>query len=133
MTTDISARIEETIRKHHGVAHLATAVDGRPHVAPVFYYYESGAVYVITGGQKLGNLRENPRVAVSLYEHVGDHPEDVRQVVILGTANLVDDWIRVKAYGDRIRGKYYGETSDEWPTRDSTLVRIDIGSISCRG
>jgi len=135
MTTDgrLTEEAERTIQRHEGVAHVATAVDDRPHVAPVFYHYEDGSIYLVTGGQKLRNLRQNPRAAVSLYERAGEHPEDVRQVVLLGTVTLIDDdWDRIKAYGDRIRTEYYGEPSDEWPTRESTLVRIDIGSVVSR-
>lgn len=126
----ISPGDETVIREHDGVAHIATAVDDAPHVAPVFYRYEDRRVYFITDGKKLANLRENPRVSVGLYEETGPHPEEVRQATILGTATIVDDWGQTKEYGDAIRRKYYGEPSDKWPTRDDTLVRVDIGSVS---
>lgn len=132
MTGDrsVSADSARTIRRHDGVAHVATTVNERPHVAPVFYIYENGTVSFITGGKKLENIRANPRVAISLYEQLGGHPEDVRQATILGTAALItDEWERVKQYGDMIRTEYYGEPSDQWPTRDSTLVSVDIGSV----
>lgn len=125
----ISDDAERTIRRHDGVAHVATSVDDRPHVAPVFYHYEAGSLYFVTGGRKLANLRANPRVAVGLYEKVGEHPEDVRQATILGTATVIEEWEQVKEYGDRIHEAYYGETSDEWSSRDSPLVQVDIGSV----
>lgn len=130
MTDQLTDEQERRIERHDGVAHLATTVDDRPHVAPVFYYYEDGSLYVVTGGKKLENARRNERVAVSLYERVGDHPEDVLQATVLGTATVVDDPERVKAYGDRIRTKYYGSTSEAWPTEDDTLLRIDVGSVA---
>ena len=127
----ISPDDETVIREHDGVAHIATAVDDEPHVAPVFYHYEDGRVHFITGGQKLANLRENPRVSIGLYEDTGATPEDVRQATILGTATIIDnDWDRIKEYGDAIRRKYYGAPSGEWPTKDDTLVRVDIGSVT---
>lgn len=124
---------EETIRRHDGVAHVAMSVDDRPHVAPVFYHYEDGSLYFVTGGRKLANVRENPRVAVGLYEKVGEHPEDVRQATVLGTATVIEEWAVVKEYGDRIHEEYYGTVSDEWPSGESTLVRVDVGSVSHRG
>ncbi len=88
-------------------------------------------MYFITGGTKLENLQANPKVAISLYEQTGPGPEDVRQATLLGTAELVtDDWERIKRYGDAIRTEYYGEPSDGWPTRDSTLVCVDIASVT---
>ncbi len=129
----ISPEAAGTIRSHDGVAHVATSVDDRPHVAPVFYHYEDASLYFVTGGRKLANVRENPRVAVGLYESTGEHPEDVRQATVLGTATVIEEWERVKDHGDTIRAKYYGETSDGWPTRGDTLVRVDVGSVSFRG
>ena len=127
----VPSEAERRIDGHEGVAHVATSVGARPHVAPVFYYYEDERLYLVTGGKKLENLRENPRVAVSLYERVGDHPEEVWQATVRGTATVVeDDWEQLKEYGDAIRRKYYGEASDEWPTEDDVLVRIDVGSVT---
>lgn len=123
--------VEQRIDGHEGVAHIATSVSDRPHVAPVFYYYENEQVFFITGGKKLENIRENPRVAIGLYEHVGNHPEAVWQATIRGTADLIeDDWEAIKKYGDKIRSKYYGETSDDWPTEENILVRLSIASVT---
>lgn len=129
----VPAEAEERIAGHDGVAHVATSVADRPHVAPVFYYYEDEALYLVTDGKKLENMRRNPRVAVGLYDRVGDHPEAVWQATVRGTATVIEDeWERLESYGDAIRRKYYGEASDEWPTRTDTLVEIDIGSVSFR-
>lgn len=53
-------------------AHVATSVDDRPHVAPVWYLYDDGVVSFVTSGRKLRNLRQNPRVALSI-EDQGNH------------------------------------------------------------
>lgn len=129
--TAIPPSAKRRIHAHDGVAHVATTVEDNPHVAPVFYHYEDGTIYFITGGKKLANLRANPRIALGLYEQTGPHPEDVRQATILGTATIIDDdWERIKHYGDAIREAYYGEPSDEWPTPESTLVKVTIGSVT---
>lgn len=93
MTADgpISTNAHKTITRHDGVAHVTTSVADRPHVAPVFYHYESGCLYFIPDGRKLENLRANPRTAISLYEKAGNGPEDVRQATILDTSTIIDD------------------------------------------
>lgn len=129
----VPPRAENRIAGHDGVAHVATAVEDRPHVAPVFYYYEDETLYVVTDGKKRENARRNPRVAVGLYDRIGAHPEDVWQATVRGTATVIEDeWERLESAGDAIRRKYYGETSEAWPTRTDTLVEIDVGSVSFR-
>ncbi len=74
----------ETLLSEESVmAHLATCSDGRPHVAPVWYHYGDGTVSILTGGRKLANIRENPRVAVSFQKD---------------TAGKQNGWLR---YGER--------------------------------
>jgi len=74
-------------------AHVATAVDDRPHVAPVWYGYRDGRVYFETGGRKLANLRENPRVALSIERAEG--ASVAWNVTLLGRATVVDDPTRI--------------------------------------
>ncbi|MFC3476562.1 pyridoxamine 5'-phosphate oxidase family protein [Halobacterium litoreum] len=88
-------------------AHVATSVDDRPHAAPVWYGYRDGVVSFITGGRKLANARENPRVALSI-ERARDG--DVAwNVTLLGRASVVDDADRIEAASDWIYDKYDGE------------------------
>lgn len=70
-------------------AHLATSVNDRPHVAPVWYGYRDGALYFMTGGKKLANIRQNPRVSISIEDAVGG--EVAWNVTLLGRATVSDD------------------------------------------
>lgn len=105
------------------MAHLATCVDGRPHVAPVWYHYADGTMEVLTGGRKLANLRENPRVAVSVQKDTRGRAE--WRVTIRGTAAVVEDEAETAAATRRINPRY---GADETAYPENTLVRIEVGS-----
>ncbi|MEY7848736.1 pyridoxamine 5'-phosphate oxidase family protein [Natrarchaeobius sp. A-rgal3] len=109
------------------MAHLGTCLEGRPHVAPVWYRYEDGFVEIVTTGRKLANVRENPRVALSIQ---ADEGGDARWMVsVLGTATVVEDEAEATAARRRINEKY-GATADAY--EENTLVRIDVGSATYR-
>jgi len=47
----VPAQVEELIPSLRLSAHVATSVDGRPHVAPVWYVYDDGVLpFVAIGG-----------------------------------------------------------------------------------
>ena len=112
-------------------AHLATSVDDRPHVAPVWFVYEDGHLLVLTGGKKLANIERNPRVAASIEQSDGEH----WLVVVRGTATVVDDRDRVREVARRLFEKYTGDASSADYTDDDgdpegTLVDVRIGSAT---
>jgi len=112
------------------MAHLATSVDDRPHVAPVWYAYDGDAgpaVYLTTTGRKLRNLRANPRVALSFQRDVDGDAQWM--VAARGTATVLEDDESFGRWNARICRKY-GADPDAWD--DNTLVRVDLGSATCR-
>lgn len=109
------------------MAHLGTSVDGRPHVAPVWYRYADGIVEIVTTGRKLANVRRNPRVALSVQKDEAGHTRWM--VSLLGTATVVDDEAETAAARRRINDKY-GADPDAYA--DNTLVRIEVGSATYR-
>ena len=124
---DVHPEVEERITGEPLMAHLATCAGGRPHVAPVWYEYADGTVEVVTSGRKLANLRENPRVSLSIQKDEAGHTEWM--VTLLGTATVVDDADETREANRRINEKYdappdaYGENQ---------LVRIDVGTATYR-
>ncbi|QCJ46294.1 MULTISPECIES: pyridoxamine 5'-phosphate oxidase family protein [Haloprofundus] len=125
MSDTVPPEVEERITAKPTMAHVATCVDGRPHVAPVWYHYDDGALELLTTGKKLENVRRNPRVAVSIQED--DAGEAKWRVTLLGTATVVDDDEETAAAARRINPKY-GAEPDAWS--GNTLVRIDIGTTT---
>lgn len=109
------------------MAHLATSVDDRPHVAPVWYRYDDGVVEVVTTGRKLENVRQNPKVALSIQQD--DDGEARWTVTLLGTASVVEDAVESRRAIGRINAKY-GASEDAY--EGNTLVRIDVGSATYR-
>lgn len=123
MPHPVPPEAEELLASEPLMAHFATCADGRPHVAPVWYHYADGVVEVLTGGQKLANVRKNPRVAVSIQKDVGGNAEWM--VSLRGTATVVEDPDARRAAAERINPKY-GAPADEYP--ENVLVRVAVGS-----
>lgn len=121
------------------VAHLATAVDGRPHVAPVWYGYDDDTLTVLTGGRKLENLKANPRVALSIQRD--DEGVMEWMATVRGTASVTEDPDAVNAAARRVYTHYLGEDLDDWaPVHRAALsddpnvalVEVDVGSAAVR-
>jgi nitroimidazol reductase NimA-like FMN-containing flavoprotein (pyridoxamine 5'-phosphate oxidase superfamily) len=127
MSEAVPAEAEELLSSEPLAAFLATSVEDRPHVAPVWYRYEDGVVEVVTTGRKLANLRENPRAALAVQKATAGIPEWT--ATVLGTATVVEDGEPSRAAIRRINEKY-GVEPDAWA--ENVLVRIDAGSASYR-
>ena len=133
MAQPVPEEVESLLTGGPVAAHLATCVDDRPHAAPVWFRYvpadgdERPVIEVMTTGRKLANIRENPRVALSIQESDAGHPEWT--VTVRGTATVVEDGERTREANRRINRRY-GADPDDWS--DNTLVRIAVGSASHR-
>lgn len=61
----------DTLLSKTATGSLATLnEDGTPYVTPVHYLYYKGALYIhgLPQGQKVGNIRANPSVSMTVYE-----------------------------------------------------------------
>ncbi|QSX00106.1 pyridoxamine 5'-phosphate oxidase family protein [Haloterrigena alkaliphila] len=120
---------ERLLESEPVMAHLGTCVEGRPHVAPVWYRYvpEEEVVEIVTTGRKLANIRQNPRVSLSIQK---DEAGKTRWMVsLLGTATVVDDPDETAAARRRINEKYDAEPA---AYAENTLVQVAVGSASYR-
>lgn len=126
MSETVTPKAEELLTTEPLVAHLATSTNDRPHVAPLWYRYEDGRIVVMTTGQKLSNLKENSRVALSIQKDYGGHPEWM--VTIKGTATVIENAKTNREQNRKLNRKYDVE-DDAWED-ENTLVRIDIGVVS---
>jgi len=125
MANPVPAAAEELLTSQPLMAHFATCTEGRPHVAPVWYRYDEGTVEVLTTGQKLANVRENPRVAISVQKD--EEGQAQWMVTLRGTATVVEDEEERRQAAARINPKY-GAEPDEYP--ENVLVRVEVGSAS---
>ena len=129
MSDPVPPEIEALIADAPVMAHLATCVDGRPHVAPVWYHYADGSVEVLTTGRKLTNMRENPRVAISIQHDVEGRTEWM--VTMRGRATIVEDEDAIRRAAGRINPRYPEDASiTAYP--ENVLVRIAIASATYR-
>lgn len=124
MTQTVPADVETWLTDTKTVAHLATCTDSRPHVAPVWYRYDDGTVQVTVTGKKLENIRENPRVALSIQADENGIPEWM--VTIRGTATVLDD-PESTVQNRRLNQKYDVEPA-AW--EENRAVSIEVGSVT---
>ncbi|ELY68717.1 pyridoxamine 5'-phosphate oxidase family protein [Natrinema versiforme] len=123
----VPAEAERLLESEPLMAHLGTCAEGRPHVAAVWYRYADGVVEIVTTGRKLANIKDNPRVALSIQQD--DAGQTQWMVSLLGTATVVADEAETAAARRRINEKYDAEPD---AYADNTLVRIDVGSATYR-
>jgi PPOX class probable F420-dependent enzyme len=124
----VEPAVVDRIRGQPYSAFLATSVDDRPHVAPVWYLYEDGHVYLFTQGQKLANLRRNPRVALAV-----EAPDSAWFVMLRGTARTATDRDRRRGIADRLFGQYVDDDSayrDAEGDPQGALVDVEVGSAT---
>ena len=121
---DVPDEVADLIADATVSAHVATSVDDRPHVAPVWYVYDDGVVSFVTSGKKLRNLRENPRVALSVEETGPDGVE--WSATLLGTAEVVEGPETVTPVADRIYEKY--DSTEDYGFQP--LVRVTVRSAT---
>ena len=91
--------------------------DGWPHVAPMWYFLdgERVAFRTFTKSQKIVNLERNPKITVLL--EAGKAYEELRGIMIKGTARLVDDPAQVLAM--------YGELSRQYAFVGTEVVPLE--------
>ncbi|WP_338728833.1 pyridoxamine 5'-phosphate oxidase family protein [Haladaptatus sp. DJG-WS-42] len=126
----VSPTIERLLSSGRASAHLATSHDDRPHVAPVWYVYDNSKLYLMTGGRKLRNIAENPRVAIS----IENTRESYWAVSILGMARIVTDREKVTEIRRKLNAKYRTTATDGGESGyEYRLVEIEIGSATRAG
>jgi nitroimidazol reductase NimA-like FMN-containing flavoprotein (pyridoxamine 5'-phosphate oxidase superfamily) len=132
MSTTVSSEIEERIGGATLSAFLATSVDDRPHVAPVWYLYEDDHLYFFTQGRKLANVERNERVALAI-----EGPESHWLVVLRGTASVrTDETLREEVAGNLFAQYLDDVEADAYRTTENdpqgALVEVAIGSATLR-
>jgi nitroimidazol reductase NimA-like FMN-containing flavoprotein (pyridoxamine 5'-phosphate oxidase superfamily) len=122
--------VEAVLTEGREMAHLATSVDDRPHAAPIWYNYDDETVEFVTGGRKLENIRQNPRVALSIEHSEDGHGE--WYVVLFGTATVITDEDELWAGRTRLFQRYRDRdpSLEEDGEPPEALVRVDIASAA---
>jgi nitroimidazol reductase NimA-like FMN-containing flavoprotein (pyridoxamine 5'-phosphate oxidase superfamily) len=105
---------------------VATAgASGVPHLVPVCHVLGGGKLYFASGkGRKVKNLRENPRVTVTV-EVYSDHWDGLKGVMIQGRARLIERGPRFSRVRKLLYRKYpqYPREAAISPS-DSVVVEV---------
>ena len=102
--------------------------DGSAHVAPIWYVYEKGKLYLETPqrSRKVRNIKANNRVAFSV--DVGEGHSDLKAVVGKGTAEIVKDRRLAEDMSKKILIKYLGDlnhpVAKQLAKTDDTVIQI---------
>ena len=97
-------------------AHLATAdAAGRPHVIPVCFVFDGGAIYVVldqkpksvplTRLRRVRNILANPQVAL-VVDHYEEDWSRLRYVLVSGRGELLEDGEEADTAIESLRLKY---------------------------
>ncbi|HSF04498.1 MAG TPA: pyridoxamine 5'-phosphate oxidase family protein [Methylomirabilota bacterium] len=112
---------------HERVCRVATAgANGAPHLVPVCHVLAGDKIYFGSGddGRKVANLRENPRIAltVDLYSEDWSH---LKGVMVLGTVILIARGPRFKRARALLYAKYPQYAREAaLATSDSVIIEV---------
>lgn len=114
---------DETVRKLESEKNIWIATvrpDGRPHLAPVWFAYYEGRIYISTEEKsiKARNIRSNPNVTLCLED--GTHPvicEGFAEAVALPASDGLKDVFYRKYEWDLSTGQRYSQLYEIRPVR----------------
>ena len=122
----LNKRISKLIELER-VCHVATSgKKGVPHVVPVVHVLAEGKIYFASEkkARKVANLRENPRVTVTV-DLYAEAWSNVKGVMVQGEAKLIEKGPSFRRIRDLLYEKY-----PQYPTasaigeRDSTIIEV---------
>jgi PPOX class probable F420-dependent enzyme len=107
------AEVWSFLADHRRVQVCTNGPDGWPHVVPMSYYMDDGAVFLWTDGdsRKIRNLRADDRISLLVEE--GSGIEDFRAVQIRGRAELIEDHDASARIGTKLFERHAGSALDE--------------------
>ena len=100
--------------------------DGVPHIAPIWYVYENGKLYMQTGpeSRKVRNIKANSNVAFCV--DVGEAYYDLKAVVGKGRARILTEKKFNTEVGKRVLLKYLGDLNNPAAKQLASLEHVVI-------
>ncbi len=100
------AEIDEFLAGRRSMSMATVNKDGSIHMIAMWYGFLEGCVAIESKAkaQKILNLRRNPNITMMVED--GDYYDELRGVMITGTAEIVDDPDRVFALGVSVFERY---------------------------
>lgn len=115
------AEMAEFLESGHTLGVASIDADGYPHLAPMWYVMRDGKITFrsFTKSQKIVNLRRDSKVSVLLES--GESYDELKGVMIRGTATLIDDRATVLAI--------YGALASKYPMVAGQTVQLDGAAL----
>lgn len=108
------------------MARMATVSNGKPHLVPVWYYYDGTNILITTPkeARRIKNLKNNPYVSIAI-DIVNGKPGDIsyldgKAVIIEGEAEIKDD--TNGSFAKKMYERYVGKDALNNP-----MVQFSIG------
>ena len=121
---------------HERVCRVATTgADGQPHLVPVCHVLAGDKIYFGSGddGRKVRNLRENPRIALTI-DLYSDDWSHLKGVMVQGTATIIERGPRFTRARARLYAKYPQYRKDAaLTTSDSVVIEVTPRSVFAWG
>jgi len=130
--------VDLPLRAQRSIWLATTRPDGRPHVMPVWFWWDGKAIYFVTprGSQKAKNMARQPAAVV----HAGDG-DDV--IIVEGTVEIVTDPEEQRRVDAAYREKYvdpksgaratiYNEGDDLYRVRPVRIMTWEYGIVRTR-
>ncbi len=115
----------ESFLAHPRLARMATISNGKPHIVPVWYYYDGTNIIIPApkATKKIKNIKNNPNVSVAI-DIVEGKPEDIsylnaKAVIIEGKAEMKDDING--SFARKMYERYTGKDALENPMVQSSI------------
>jgi len=122
----LNKKVSRLIARERVCRVATTGVDGNPHVVPVCHVLVGDKIYFGSGddARKVENLRENPRIALTI-DLYSDEWSRLAGVMVQGTAALIQRGPRFKQVRARLYEKYPQYPEDAAiSTSDSVIVEV---------
>jgi PPOX class probable F420-dependent enzyme len=131
------SQVERTLAATRSIWVSTTRPEGRPHAMPVWFIWDDGSIYFITGraSQKAKNLARQPAIVV----HTGDG-DDV--IIVEGVVEIVGEHAERQrfdqVYGDKYVDPYsgakagIGEDDNLYRVRTQRVMTWEYGVVSTR-
>jgi PPOX class probable F420-dependent enzyme len=123
MTADISPEFAERIRNAYYVWFTTVREDGMPQPTPVWFIWQDGSflIYSEPTAQKVKNIRNNPKVALSY----SDSDDAEEYIVMMGEA-VIDEGAPLANQVPAYQEKYTEGIKDIGMTRESMAQKFSV-------
>lgn len=122
----LNKKVSKLIARERVCRVATTGADDEPHVVPVCHVLAGEKIYFGSGNdaRKVANLRENPRIALTI-DLYSEEWSQLKGVTVQGTATLIERGPRFKQARARLYEKYPQYPEDAaLATSDSVIVEV---------